>query len=194
MTLEDIIIKYAESEILVGWEKEMLASISARIISKPNSALTTRQVDTVVKIFSRHSESIGFDYTELSLIKNPKCKLTPIVSQNIINEVRALGVSNLVFRFKFNTDIIAKFKKMMAVFPGVYYNKPYKLWIVSVTPATVDEISDIIGLYGFNFDDDVLEILSLAAQANKPSISVEDNDIVVKNNNTLLKILLSRNI
>lgn len=194
MTLEDIIIKHAENDALVGWEKDMMASISAKLISKPNSALTTRQVETVVKIFNRHTECFDFDYAELSLIKNPTYRFTPIASQTIINEVRAIGESNLVFRFKFNIDIITTFKKMMNKASLVKYNKMHRLWIASVVPANVDEISDIIGLYGFNFDDDVLEILSLATQTKKASCSLENNELSVKNNNTFLKILLSRNI
>lgn len=194
MTLEDIIIKHAENDALVGWEKDMMASISAKLISKPNSALTTRQVETVVKIFNRHTECFDFDYAELSLIKNPTYRFTPIASQTIINEVRAIGESNLVFRFKFNIDIITTFKKMMNKASLVKYNKTHRLWIASVVPANVDEISDIIGLYGFNFDDDVLEILSLATQTKKASCSLENNELSVKNNNTFLKILLSRNI
>lgn len=197
MTIEDLIISLSgilSNDEVKQWDHEFIIDLASKIEENNDFALTSKQAETAIRVLKRNSEHFRSDYAYESLLKNPTYRNEIRKTVLIKNEVRACGVTSLAFRFKYNESLIKKFKLLMSKSNSVTYNKTYKIWTVSVNASNAKEISDIIGEYAFDFDDDVLLVLARGLETRNPVFSIVDGELLVEHENTIAAIVAARNI
>lgn len=161
------------------------------------SALSTRQATFFLNLVKKHRDAIltnGCGYSSIDLdriVMTPAYKQQPYESIQIVKEVRYLGDDKLGFRFK-RDDGIKEFIKRMRMsvkdFPWRPDLEPkfdyrHRMWVIPVYAGNFKKIMNMIGDYGFGFDDDVAGYLALCeASINQPPTAVldpESDQIVV---------------
>ena len=197
MTIEDYIVELSDrlqEQSAESWDKTFMADLSSKINRDVNFTLTTKQSELVTKVIRRNKHLFKNGYLIDSAIESPSYRNPPRETIRLKNEVRASGVSCLSFRFKFDSSLIGKFKAMMSKSDLVSYSPDFKIWTARVTPNNAKVISDIIGEYGFHFDDEVLMVLSRGLETKVPSFSMTEGVFTVKNDNILSSLVMGRKL
>lgn len=172
-----------------GWDRRFISEVAyhTRDCTKP---LSTGQVGVIHKLVDRyqvHLELAGMSHLHIEqVLRDHNTRIPPNASSTVKREVRWCGGSNLVFRFKFNPEIKDALKafKTSDCF-GTHkttYEAKNKLWIVPVSLANYEKVINIIGKYGFDFDDSVAQLLAGISNSRfgKAVITVVDSEICVE--------------
>lgn len=157
--------------------------------------LTSSQASVVLKLLQRHKGLIDKSYHETlnKLISAPAYRIPVTETAEIKREVRWIGGSKLLFRFKYNAGIAEDFKNgpikfELKIFSGVNYNQDFKVWGLCVDNLNYDIIMKLIQKHAFEFDDDVLEFfMNINNNVGKQSqVSLTPDHIAVEINNDIL--------
>lgn len=157
--------------------------------------LTTSQANVVLKLLARHRGLIDKSYqqTLTDLLAKPSYRIPLTTSAEIKREVRWIGGSKILFRFKFNSTIADELKSReipheLAIFSGVNYNTDFKVWGVSVDNSNVEYIMKFIQRHEFEFDDEILQFfMTISNNIGKPNlIQVESDGFNIEVNNDIL--------
>lgn len=167
-----------------AWDDRFIIDVTQHTLI--GSALSTAQGELAIKIlrkkifeFPEHLQTQVSD-----LLDTPVYRKAPRVSVEIPRQVRWVGGSYLVFRCKYNPNIINEIKGLKTNRPfhnSVNYIHDRKLWMVEVSSFNVDKVIDIIGRFNFQCDDVVYQVLADASSGKgKPvDFSADEEKITV---------------
>lgn len=106
-----------------------------------------------------------------SILEAPSYRQPTYQSANIPKEARYLGDNKIGFRFKRNDQIINDIKALKARSGSTlgtdppWFNREFRLWVVSVSSVTLDAIVTIINKHRFHVDDALIDYLALCADS-----------------------------
>lgn len=172
-----------------SWHRNFLSNVHTYVLG--GNQLSTNQGAIVLKVAAKHtielSREVNHTKTDLEYsIANPHYERQPYQSVSIKREVRYLGMDKLAFRFKLDQVVVAEIKALKSstdtVNTNPSWNNQYRLWIVTVTPQNLDKVFGIIQRHKFEFDEEVLEYLTLCTNSKKgvtTFVPVDDQTMVV---------------
>lgn len=171
-----------DGSIKGDWHKNFIQSVATHVaMGKP---LSTNQSENVLKIarnsITNLSKTMRKPQAEVeAAIATPRHNQAPYQSASIKREVRYAGNDMLAFRFKHDPTAVADFKALKSATDPLsaipYWNAQHRLWIVTVTPSNLDKVFNLIKRHRFEFDDAVLEYLTLCSNSkNVESVVVFD--------------------
>lgn len=178
-----------------AWDRRFVSEVAYH--TRDNGrALSTGQVgviNTMVQRYQVHLELAGMNYLDIEgVLAHRHCRLPPIPTSTVKREVRWCGDANLVFRFKFNPEIKDALKafKTSDCF-GTHktrYESKHHLWIVPLSVANYSSVIRLISQYGFDFDDDVAQIIASVSNSRlaKSEAVIEDEFIKVESKDDAL--------
>lgn len=172
-----------------GWDRRFISEVAyhTRDCAKP---LSTGQVGVIHKLVERyqvHLELAGMYFAHIEqVLAEQTTRLPPNVSSSVKREVRWCGGNNLVFRFKFNPEVKDALKafKTSDCF-GTHkttFEPKNKLWIVPVSVSNYTSVIEVIGRYGFDFDDNVAQLLAGVSNSRlgKAEATLVDDEICIE--------------
>lgn len=202
--LNGLVAILASNRISDQWRANFIGSVHYQV--QTNRQLSTSQGATIVQIASAYKTSMAeilkipiSDITQA--IASPKFKNQPYISSVIPREVRYLGSNKLAFRYKNDQSISYDIKACRPdnwfhdAHKPKFYNE-YKIWIVPVSESNLEKIQTIIRQYKFDFDNEVLEYLTLCTNSiNAKSTFILDagTNIIYANicNNPMLEYAIT---
>lgn len=192
MAIEDIIVDLSDIMDDKSWDSEFIIDLGKKIREDSSFSLTTKQAEYAEKILKRHKDKFD-DFRISRMIDDPVYRNPLRETKSFKNEVRATGKTCLSFRFKYNkkliTTISEEFKDSF-----INYSSSYKIWTIGVNCLNVHKVSDFIGNNGFEFNDEVLEVLARGMETKPSSFSLVDGEIYTSNPNLLTSIVMSKTV
>jgi hypothetical protein len=183
------------------WHRNFMSSVQTYVCA--GNALSTNQAQIILKVSTNHIAELCRELrstrtTIESAIKVPVYKKSPYQSISIKREVRYIGMDKLAFRFKLDTLVVSELKALRSsgdpVNSAPRFNHKYRLWIVSVTPGNLEKVFDIIKRHKFEFDERVLEYMTLCTNSKKAvsTFATVEDGLAVANvtNNPLLSYVV----
>jgi hypothetical protein len=174
-------------EIKDNWDRQFIFDVVRRTYE--GNAISTSQGEIVLRLVSRykpHLHAVGLQIGDLdSVIQTPKYRKPPYQSAPLPREVRWAGDNKLVFRCKYNQNIVNDLKKCKGNNPFEERNPVFdhdnKLWIVDVNSGNWKSVMDVIKRYKFDFDDEVAQFFMEVSNAENQlsEAKVEDGRILV---------------
>lgn len=187
--VEDVltVLMFCSEDFFWGdkWNAEFVESVYTW--TERNNALTTAQANhilTILKTLRNQlvSSELVIDSEIDRLLASPTYRNQPTPSTHYPREVRHLGNSLLGFRFKRQNGIVAIIKRH-----GGEWDWYSKIWVMELSPSSVDDMVTMIGSYQFKYDDSVLRLLTDVSNfPDTNSATLEDNHIVVTTKHKLL--------
>jgi len=180
------------------WNRNFISNVQEHVLNgKP---LSTNQGAIVLKIAARVLPDlskvmrISMDSLQQA-ISSPVYRNQPYQSISVKREVRYLGEDKLAFRFKLDSTVVSDLKSLRSANDMVEskpaFNQEYRLWVVQVTPGNLEKVFQLIQRHRFDFDEGVLEYMTLCTNSKKvvsTFVQSDDGDVVYANvcNNPLL--------
>lgn len=182
------------------WSKNFISNVQSHVTNQ--SALSSGQSDTILKIATRHIADLHkVMRTDLASVQraiaHPQYRRPVYQSISVKREVRYMGADKLAFRFKADPTVVDDLKKLRdpnndVVTPDPPRFEPrYRLWIVTVTQSNLEKIFGIISRHRFEHDMSVLEYLTICKNSKNHKTTIElepEQDVIVANvvNNPIL--------
>jgi hypothetical protein len=201
---ETQLIQYRSRQVRVlidtSWQQQFLDSIKMQLDS--GRALTVKQAATGIRMIGSMIDLLvakGMHKSEIrESLKNPRYHQIPVEPVDYPNQVRWIGSSQLVFRFRFNKDIINSIKELKTdsvVRQNPKWFSDYKIWCVSVDTINVSKVIAIISRYSFEFDDDVALFLTEVSNSKQTlSKALIDENIRLEIRNDPLMSMIFRSL
>lgn len=178
------------------WDARFVNDVATHY--RNGKAISTAQGEIAVKLIQRYRDhliELGFHEQNVdALIALPIYEREPYQSTFLPREVRYAGDSKLVFRCKFNANVVEDIKRLKGVnhflsHPHPLWLAEHKLWVVDVNSANRERVIDVISRHNFQFDDTVAQFLMEATNAVSESSSVamegDQIKVVVRNDDFL---------
>jgi hypothetical protein len=157
---------------------------------RSNKKFSTGQAAYILRLISNYSMIIAdkkkIDIEEIkNLVNNPIYANEPYESVNIPKEVRYVGNDFIVFKFKFDPILKENIKDLKPGLPMEIpypeYNSNHKIWIVKISSKNVDKTIEIIGRYGFQYEEDLAQYFTdiLNRKNDNSSVNIQDDKIVI---------------
>ena len=195
-TIEDAIKRiYERSDEISSFDRSFVSDMYDLDLS--GKSYTTKQLAVCVKIITNHKYLFEASERIDDLIASQRCRRTPKLSIEVVDEVRYAGGNMLLMRTKFSSQRMKAFKQlntsdnMLSSSGDVgdsgysYFDRNTKIWCVRVTPQNLGKVMKIIKTFDIKFDDAVVAFLtecensrSLRSQA---SVDGDQINIIVRN-------------
>lgn len=156
------------------WHRNFLSNVQQYVLG--GNALSTNQAQIVLKVANNHVAELSRETrrpkADVELyIKNPVYKKSPYQSVSIKREVRYIGMDKLAFRFKLDQVVVSELKSLRSssdpINTAPRFDHKYRIWVVTVTPGNLEKVFDIIKRHKFDFDEGVLEYMTLCTNSKK---------------------------
>jgi len=198
-TIEDAIKRiYERSNEISSFDRSFVADMYDLDLS--GKSYTTKQLAVCVKIISNHKYL--FDASERidELIVSQRCKRTPKLSIEVVDEVRYAGGNLLLMRTKYSSQRMKAFKQLNEtdVIRGMsylgdsgysYFDHTTKIWCVRVTQYNLGKVMKIIKTFNIQFDDSVVAFLTECENSRSlrshASVDGDQINIIVRNDTIL---------
>lgn len=210
LTVEDLLEKLQhvtvskwKKKITSSWDVNFINDVASKV--RNGNSISTGQAKVVLKLIQRYKDvlvsDLCIDESKVDLVlKHPLYRQAPYESINLPREVRYAPPKYLLFRCKYNPNIINGIKKlkgtrvfsheannMAEVTPR--FNKKHKIWAVEVTESNLDKITKVISRYNFQFDSEVEQFILKCTNAIEEKTVIEHGEneikITVKNDDFL---------
>lgn len=180
------------------WHRDFVTNVMNHVAR--GNPLSTNQSAVILKLAEKNINGLS---SALNLskkivedsIKNPRYDNQPYQSISVKREVRYLGSNKLAFRFKADPTVVRELKSCngsdLVVEKVCRFDPKYRIWVVEVTAKNLETLYGIISRHRFDFDESVLEYMTLCANSKKAVSTVvydEEGDQIVFNvcNNPVL--------
>lgn len=161
--------------------------------------LSTKQYELLLTILPKYNSlyvDLGIDIDQYNywLTHKDTKSIKLYESKDIKREVRYIKNNTLAFRFIYSPDIVKLFKEInKKSSANLSVIREHNIWLLDITEKNYNDIINLIGLYGFEFDNSLENyLLEYENSKNTPvEIKISDNkcDIKVTNNNMFVKWL-----
>lgn len=167
---------------LANYDVSVVDSLSDRTLK--NIPLTEKQAALAVKIILKYEKQLRKKGIEISVVLNPKFRVTPIASIS----VKKLYLENnkLFLNFPYIEKLINEVKKFRDDSQGkVQFNTNIKLWEIDNTEYNLNWAYAFAVSNNFEIDENVTDIMNKILEVEnlgfEIQLSIEDNKLIIKN-------------
>jgi hypothetical protein len=169
------------------WRCRFIESVWNQI--EGGRGLSTSQAKIVLDII-KNLETYLVEYGDATqadlnnMFKWPRYRKEPYQSIILPKEVRHIGSNLLVFRFKYNSEILKDIKNIVrkSTHMSPMFNQRFKVWIIPVFRSTMRDVRQLIREHRFSSDAATDRWLNMAKESyDKPStVQIQDDVCVAK--------------